>query len=118
MEFAMYQEITDAQWIGLSELFPAPLKRGRGKPHASWRSVANSILWVLSTGSNWEALPKLPSYASKSAAHRWYKVWKNTGLLDRLLAKLPELSMLIVPKFPSTRNRMRKGDLQLTLNIG
>ncbi len=104
-----YQTITDLQWQVLEPLFPTPIKRGRGKPHTAWRMVLNSILFVLSTRSKWEALPKHPEYASKSAAHRWYKIWKGTGFLTDVLTKLQDLSVIENEvNFPATRMRMPK----------
>lgn len=104
-----YQALTDLQWQLIEPLFPKPEKRGRGKPHTSWRKVINSILYVLATKTKWEALPKTEEFASKSAAHRWYKVWKSSGLLDEVLMKLKELSGLTSDlKFPKTRNRLPK----------
>lgn len=104
----MNSVLTDAQWDELKAMFPNPEKRGRGKPHTPWRHVVNSILWVLSSGENWDALPKAPHFASKSASNRWYKVWRTNGLLDQMMAKLPEMSVLVVPKFPRTRVRGKK----------
>ena len=104
-----YQALTDLQWQVLEPLFPKPIKRGRGKPHTPWRAVLNSILFILSTRLKWEALPKTPEYASKSAAHRWYKAWKADGFLDQVINKLQELSVLASElKFPKTRMRLPK----------
>ena len=103
------QLLTDLQWQLLEPLFPNPVKRGRGKPHTAWRMVLNSILFVLSTRSKWEALPKHPEFASKSAAHRWFKIWKANGFLDQVLSKLQEFSMLANElEFPATRTRTPK----------
>lgn len=104
-----YQELTDLQWQVLEPLFPKLAKRGRGKPHTPWRAVLNSILFILTTRVKWEALPKTPEYASKSAAHRWYKTWKASGFLDEIIGKLKDLSMLASEiKFPKTRTRLPK----------
>ncbi|EKE07720.1 MAG: hypothetical protein ACD_17C00545G0003 [uncultured bacterium] len=104
-----YQPITDLQWQILEPMFPNPIKRGRGKPHTPWRSVLNSILFILSTHSKWETLPKETEYASKSAAHRWYKTWKADGFLDQIIEKLQELSLLAVElTFPKQRMRFPK----------
>lgn len=109
----MKEPLTDLQWQILEPLFPKPIKRGRGKPHTAWRKVINSILFVLSTGAKWEALPKSDHYASKSASHRWFKVWKTNGFLDEVLNKLQDLSMLASEiKFPSTRMRQPKAQTQ------
>lgn len=104
-----YQTLTDLQWQVLEPLFPKPEKRGRGKPHTPWRKVLNAILYVLCTKTKWEALPKTEEFASKSASHRWFKIWKKNGFLNEILAKLQDLSMLANElKFPATRTRLPK----------
>ncbi len=103
------QTLTDVQWQELESLFPKPEKRGRGKPHTEWRKVVNSILYVLSNRTKWDSLPKEEQFASKSAAHRWFKIWKGNGLLNEILTRLQDLSMLDQEvKMPSTRMRMPK----------
>ncbi len=82
--------LTDEQWGRLSHLFPNPQKRGRGKPHTPWRAVLNSILYVVLTKAKWGSLPKSVDFASKSATHRWYLFWKQTGMLDQILKILQE----------------------------
>jgi len=108
-----YQELTDLQWQALEPLFPHPVKRGRGKPHAAWRSVLNSILFVLAAGAKWDALPQNPSFAPKSVAHRWYKAWRSDGLLDQILASLQLPYEL---KFPATRRRLPKRELAVAVS--
>lgn len=105
----LFHSLTDLQWQILESLFPTPVKRTRGKPHTPWRAVVNAILYVLSNKAKWDALPKNPEYSSKSAAHRWYKVWKENGFLDQILAKLNELSVLVADlTFPPSRQRLAK----------
>ncbi|OGN65513.1 MAG: hypothetical protein A3E80_06410 [Chlamydiae bacterium RIFCSPHIGHO2_12_FULL_49_9] len=74
--------LKDHEWQRIETLFPKPEKRGRGKPHTPWRSVVNTVLFVLKTDCKWSQVPKGPEWASKSAAHRYFKLWKETGLLD------------------------------------
>ena len=106
------QGLTDLQWQVIEPLFPNPVKRGRGKPHTSWRLVFNSILFVLSNRAKWESLPQSPEFASKSAAHRWYKIWQGNGFLNEVLTKLRDLSMLANElKFPASRVRGPKNVL-------
>jgi transposase len=106
---SQFEPLTDLQWQILEPLFPMPIKRSRGKPHTPWRTVMNAILYVLFTGAKWDALPKTPEYSSKSAAHRWFKIWKASGFLDQILAKLNELSLMVSSlSFPPTRQRMAK----------
>jgi len=85
-----FEPLTDLQWEKLKPLLPAPLKRGRGKPHSSWRSVINSILFVLITKAKWGSWTQSNEYASKSAAHRWYLHWEKTGLLDQIIETVRE----------------------------
>lgn len=104
-----FEPLTDLQWQVIEPLFPVVQKRGRGKPHASWRSVLNSILLVLFTGTKWAAIPKVPEFASKSAAHRWFAIWKENGFLDQILNTLRGLSEMVSQlRFPSTRQRLPK----------
>jgi len=87
----MYQPLTNEQWALLEPLFPKPAKRGRGKPHAPWRNVVNSILYVLDVGSKWHLLPKQgenPQFVAKSIAHRWFLLWEGSGLLSQILTFL------------------------------
>lgn len=112
-----FEPLTDLQWQMLEPLFPMPVKRTRGKPHTPWRAVLNAILYILFTGTKWETLPVDRSqFASKSAAHRWYKVWKKNGFLDQILQKLQGLSGLVADlKFPPSRQRMPKEPQPLTV---
>ncbi|HEV7737586.1 MAG TPA: transposase [Chlamydiales bacterium] len=100
----MFQSLTDAQWALLEPLFTTPVKRGRGKPHAPWRAVVNSILAVLLTGIKWAGLPKGEEFASKSASHRWFVEWDKNGFLSQMLTVLRaapsslNASLVFVPK--------------------
>lgn len=86
-----YQPLTDLQWERLKHLFPVPVKRGRGKPHSPWRSVVNSVLFVLIEDAKWGSWPKTPDFASKSAAHRWFLCWDKNGQLQQILDLLREM---------------------------
>ncbi len=46
------------------------------------RAILNGVLYVLSTGCQWRALPKdLPP---RSTVHGWFVRWHCDGVLDRL----------------------------------
>jgi transposase len=102
----MFESLTDTQWAFLEPLFTKPAKRGRGKPHAPWRTVLNSILFVLFTGAKWGGLPESSEFASKSASHRWFIEWDKNGFLAHILQVLREhsglASLVLTPK---RRNR-------------
>ena len=83
-----FKPLSDTQWFAIESLFPAPIKRGRGKPHSPWRSVVNTVLYIYVTGSKWASVPKGSEWASKSASHRWMKEWEKTGLLSQIISTL------------------------------
>jgi len=74
-------DLTDAERALVEPSIP-PAKRG-GRPRAvNLREVLNAILYVLSTGCQWKALPKdLPP---KSTAHAYFMLWESDGTLERL----------------------------------
>ena len=81
-----FEGISDEQWEVLERLLPPePIKRGKGMPHAPFRCVMNSILYILITGSRWCDLPdKREVFASKSSSHRWLIRWQENGTLERI----------------------------------
>ncbi len=84
-----FEGLTDVQWEVVSPLFgPAPIKRGRGMPHADWRKVLNTIIWVLITGCRWCDIPKGEIWGSRSASHRWLGRWVDDGSWERFKASL------------------------------
>jgi len=103
----MFTSLTDAEWALLEPLFIAPPKRGRGKPHAPWRAVVNSVLVVLLTGIKWSGLPKSQQYASKSASHRWFIEWDKNGFLAEMLNVLKQTPTLNGALVFTPRRRVR-----------
>ena len=59
-----------------------PAKRGGNKRHIDVREVMNGIMYVLSTGCQWRAIPKdLPP---RSTVHDYLDLWSYDGTLDRI----------------------------------
>jgi transposase len=57
-------------------------KRGGRRREVNVREVLNAIFYVLSTGCQWQALPKdLPP---KSTAHHYFGLWDWDGTLERV----------------------------------
>jgi transposase len=111
----MFEPLTDQQWALLEPLFPKPSRRGRGKPHSPWRSVVNSILYVLDTGSKWHLLPKKgenPHFVAKSIAHRWFLFWESGGLLSQILTSLGMPTA--VAKLPRRKRTPKQRPLELS----
>ena len=74
-------DLTDAEWE-LVAPFIRGAKRG-GRPRtANVREVMNAIFYVLSTGCQWQALPKdLPP---KSTVYDYFSLWRSDRTLLRL----------------------------------
>jgi transposase len=50
-------DLTDAEWAHVEPLIP-PAKRGGNRRHVDVREVVNGLMYVLSTGCQWRAIPK------------------------------------------------------------
>ena len=74
-------DLTDEEWALIEPLIP-PAKRGGGKRTAVMREVVNGLMYVLSTGCQWRALPKdLPP---RSTVHGYLDLWNWDGTLERI----------------------------------
>jgi transposase len=94
-----FEGVSDVEWRLFEDIFPpAPQKRGRGMPHAPFRKVLNTLLYVLITDCRWCDVPHGPQWASKSATYRWLKRWHGDGTLAtrqvRILILAEELGMI------------------------
>ena len=74
-------DLTNEEWALLKRLIPRA-KRGGRKRGVDIREVANSAMYVLSTGCQWRALPKdLPP---RSTVHDYLKHWEYDGTLHNM----------------------------------
>ena len=74
-------DLTDEEWA-LVEPEIAPAKRGGNKRTVKIREVVNGLMYVLSTGCQWRAIPKdLPP---RSTVHGYFDLWAWDGTLDRI----------------------------------
>lgn len=74
-------DLTDAEWALVEPMIP-PAKRGGRRREVNIREVLNAVFYVLSTGCQWQALPKdLPP---KSTAHCYFMLWDWDGTLERV----------------------------------
>ena len=73
-------DLTDAEWAHVEPLIP-PAKRGNRR-HVDERGVVNGLMYVLSTGCQWRAVPKdLPP---RSTLYDCFACWSWDGTLDRI----------------------------------
>jgi len=67
---------------GLVEPLIPPGKRGGGKRTVIMREVVNGLMYILSTGCQWRAIPKdLPP---KSSVYGYFDLWTYDGTLERI----------------------------------
>src|SRR6201747_1719568 len=74
-------DLTDEEWT-LVEPLIAPAKRGGNKRTVEVREVVNGLMYVLSTGCQWRAIPKdLPP---RSTVHGYLDLWDYDRTLERI----------------------------------
>ncbi len=74
-------DLTDEEWTLIAPVIPGA-KRGGGKRTVDLREVVNGLMYVLSTGCQWRALPKdLPP---RSTVNGYFSLWDYDGTLDRI----------------------------------
>jgi len=74
-------DLTDEEWSQVAPLIP-PAKRGGTKRTVDVREVVNGLMYILSTGCQWRAIPKdLPP---RSTLHDYLELWQWDGTLGRI----------------------------------
>ena len=78
---AIRSDLTEPEWSLVKDLIP-PGKRGGRWRTVDLRDVVNGLMYVLSTGCQWRAVPKdLPP---RSPLHDYLSLWQWDGTLDRI----------------------------------
>lgn len=65
-------DLTDAEWGGIAPLIP-PAKRGGNKRTVETRAVVDALMYVLSTGCQWRALPR--DMPARSTVYGYFDLW-------------------------------------------
>ena len=74
-------DLTDEEWAHVAPLIPRA-KRGGNRRHADERSIVDGLMYVLSTGCQWRAVPKdLPA---RSTLYDYLELWQWDGTLGRI----------------------------------
>ncbi len=74
-------DLSDAEWVLLVPLIPQAKRGGRPRD-VDMREVLNAVFYLLSTGCQWDALPKdLPP---KSTVYDYFSLWRSNRTLLRL----------------------------------
>ena len=107
-------DLTDEEWALAEPLIP-PARRGGNRRHVVVREVVNGLMYVLSTGCQWRAIPKdLPP---RSTLYDYFDLWSWNGTLDfcavppsRLLRGQPDCHD---HRQSERQERRKKGGLRL-----
>lgn len=83
-----FNGLTDPEWEIIEPLIPDPFIGYVGRPHAGFRKVLNTIVWVLISGARWADVPQEEEFGSRSTAHRWLGIWSDDGTLKIIKAHL------------------------------
>ena len=75
------RDTTDEEWAEMVSQIP-PARRGGRKRTVNIREVLNGLLYVLSTGCQWRALPK--EFPPRSTIFYYFGRWEADGTLRRL----------------------------------
>ena len=74
-------DLTNDEWAVIAPLIP-PAKKGGNKRTVDVREVVNGVMYILSTGCQWGALPKdLPP---RSTVNDYLRRWDDDRTLDRM----------------------------------
>ena len=80
-------DMTDEEWAEVAPLIP-PARRGGRTRSVNMREVFNGLLYVLSTGCQWRAIPKdLPP---RGTIYDYFTLWQANGTLGRIHSALYE----------------------------
>ena len=74
-------DLTDEEWALVEPHLPPPRQRSRHKSPER-RDVLDAILYVLTTGCQWRALPK--DFPPRSTVHDYFVDWHGDGTLTRV----------------------------------
>jgi putative transposase len=78
-------DMTDAEWALIARRLPGRRRLGRPRT-VDLREVLQAILYILSTGCQWRALPKeFPPY---STVQGYFYSWRDTGRWQKIVAVL------------------------------
>jgi len=68
-------DLSDAQWLAVQGLLPAPVRTGRPRK-VDFREIINAIRYLLSTDCRWRDLPG--GFPNRSTVRHYYDIWRQT----------------------------------------
>jgi len=80
------RKLSDKQWSIIEPLLPRQNFTKGGKPRSDDKRTVEGILWILTTGAQWNELP--PKYGSSVTCWRRFRTWKKQGVWKHIWQKL------------------------------
>jgi len=80
------RKLSDRQWRILEPLLPKQNFSRGGKPRADDKKTVEGIMWVLTTGAQWNELPL--KYGAYTTCWRRFRQWKQQGVWKNIWQKL------------------------------
>jgi transposase len=91
-------DMTDEEWALIARRLPPRRRLGRPR-EVDLRSVLQAILYILSTGCQWRALPKeFPPY---STVQSYFYAWRDTGRWQKIVTALVRQARRDLARKPS-----------------
>ena len=78
-------DVTEEEWEEIAPLIP-PARRGGRRRSVDIRAVFNGLLYVLSTGCQWRAIPT--DFPPRSTIFDYFARWQADGTLGRVHSAL------------------------------
>jgi transposase len=81
----VFDELNNVEWASVAALIgdePDVGMNRRGRPRVEPRSVANAVLWILTTREPWSKLPSY--YPSGPTCRRRFAEWRTNGVLEEM----------------------------------
>ena len=76
-------EISDEFWNKIEPLLPFPKpKKKLGRPRKDDKKIMSGIIYLLITGCQWKALPRI--YGAPSTVHDRFCEWQKAGLFENM----------------------------------
>ena len=100
-----FDELNNDEWAVLAALVADERERQnrRGRPRAETRTVANAVLWIMTTGQAWSRLPA--RYPSVPTCRHRFEEWLVAGTLAQMINVLSDFgrTFACIPQAPMTR---------------
>lgn len=90
-------DLTDAQWVVLEPLLPAPATTGHPREH-DLREVVNALLYMDHTGCQWRAVPH--DFPPWSVVRYYFDQWRVHGILEQIHTALREQARVVAGRDP------------------